>query len=151
MKIHILLLMAFLPFTVFSQTLFGTSGGTISDSNHQFDFSIGEVVVADLSGSGQMVNVGFQQPYYDFFISTEAIKKPNFQVFPNPFSARFQFISDLPISSYVLYDALGKAIKNQQIEGESFVFDKPDLPKGFYSLQVQFKNHSTQIVNLIHQ
>jgi len=151
MKIIILLSIALLPLSVFSQILLGTAGGTFSDANHQFDFSIGEAVVADLSSAGEMVHVGFQQPYYDFFTSIASIKRPDFQLFPNPFSTRFQFISDIPIASYVLFDALGKTIKKQEIEGDNFVFDKPDLPKGFYSIQVQYQNKSSQIVNLIRQ
>jgi hypothetical protein len=150
-SLFILIPMVFLPCAVFSQLLFGTSGGTISDPNHQFDFSIGEAIVADFSSSDNIMNVGFQQPYYDFFTASDPIKESYFHVYPNPFSTRFKFDADQAISSYILFDALGKSVKTEKVGSSSFIFDKYDLPKGFYTLQVLFHNQTTKIVNLIHQ
>ena len=67
MKAFFFFLLAISPLYSFSQTLLGTSGGTLSDAQNHFDFSIGEAIVAEVSGNGFTKNIGFQQPYYDFF------------------------------------------------------------------------------------
>ncbi len=89
MKVFFLFLIAILPFHSFCQTLFGTTGGTLSDAQNQFDFSIGEPIVADVSGSNY--KIGFQQPYYDFFTSVLKSEVSGFQIF----LTRFQMHSDL--------------------------------------------------------
>jgi hypothetical protein len=150
MKTLILILLACFPFLVRGQTLFGTAGGTISGTDQRFDFSIGEAVTAEISGSSQVYTLGFQQPYYDFFTSVSKIESAGLSVYPNPFSNRFQVRSEKPISEYTVFDALGKTVSHQNTEGTQFTFDQPDLPKGVYSLRVVFQNQTIQFVQLLH-
>ena len=91
MKAFFFFLLAISPLYSFSQTLFGTTGGTLSDAQNHFVFSIGEAIVAEVSGNGFTYHIGFQQPYYDFFTGQQALKESAYQLFPNPFATSFRF------------------------------------------------------------
>jgi hypothetical protein len=151
MKFVLLFLIAILPVSAFSQTLFGTSGGTLSDAQNQLDFSIGEPILAEVSGSDFKFNIGFQQPYYDFFTSVLTSEKSGFQLFPNPFSKSFRFESGSEIESYFLLDANGKEVFRSLTSGNEFEYHAASLPKGFYHLQVQLRNGKTIHSKVVYQ
>ena len=151
MKVFILFLIAIFPLHSFGQTLFGTTGGTLSDAQNQFDFSIGEPIVADVSGSGFTYNIGYQQPYYDFFTSVLKSETSGYQIFPNPFSNAFRFLASSEIESYFLVDATGKEVFQSQTSGTDFEYKVSNLPKGFYQLRVHLVNGKTISSKVIHQ
>ncbi len=151
MKVFFLFLIAILPLHSFGQTLFGTTGGTLSDNQNQFDFSIGEPIVADVSGSGSTYNIGFQQPYYDFFTIVLKSETSGFQIFPNPFSNAFRFAASSEIESYFLLDASGREVFQSQTTGTDFEYNVSNLPKGFYQLRVHLANGKTISSKVIHQ
>lgn len=151
MKIFILFLIATIPVHSFGQTLFGTTGGTLSDTQKQFDFSIGEPMVAEVLGTGFTSNIGFQQPYYDFFTSVLKSETLAYQIFPNPFSNVFRFESSSEIESYFLLDASGREVFQSQTSGFDFEYKVSGLPKGFYQLRVQLANGKTISSKVIHQ
>ena len=151
MKVFILFLIAILPLHSFSQTLFGTTGGTLSDTQNQFDFSIGEPIVTDASTSGFTYNIGFQQPYYDFFTSVLKSETLGFQLFPNPFSSAFRFETNSEIESYLILDASGRVVFQSQTTGTDFEYKVSNLPKGFYQLRVHLANGKTTSSKIIHQ
>ena len=150
MKILTLFLIAFFPLHSFSQTLFGTTGGTMTDTQNQIDFSIGEPIVADVSAAGFTANVGFQQPYYDFFTSVATIETPGYQILPNPFSSAFRFEAGSDIERYFLYDANGKEVFQSQATGTNFEYTVSNLPNGFYQLRVHLVNGKTINSKVIH-
>lgn len=151
MKVFILFLIAIFPLHSFGQTLFGTTGGTLSDTQNQFDFSIGEPIVVDVSGSGYTYNIGFQQPYYDFFTSVLKSETSGYQIFPNPFSSVFRFAASSEIVSYFLLDASGREVFHAQTAGTDFEYKVYNLPKGFYQLRVHLANGKTISSKVIHQ
>jgi hypothetical protein len=151
MKAVYIILIAFMPLHSFGQSLFGTTGGTLSDSQNQFDFSIGESILADVSAAGFTYTVGFQQPYYDFFTSVLKSETSNFQVFPNPFSNAFRFEASSEIERYFLMDASGKEVFQAQTTGTDFEYKVSNLPKGFYQLRVLMKNGKTIGYKVVHQ
>lgn len=151
MKVFVFFLIAILPLHLFGQTLFGTTGGTLSDTQNQFDFSIGEPIVAEVSGTGFTYNIGFQQPYYDFFTSVLKSETSGYQIFPNPFSSEFRFEASSEIENYFLLDANGKEVFQFQTTGTDFEYKVSNLPKGFYQLRVQLANGKTINSKIIHQ
>jgi hypothetical protein len=151
MKIFTLFLISFFPLYSFGQTLIGTTGGTLTDSQNQIDFSIGEPIVADVSGSGSTYNIGFQQPYYDFFTSVSKVETSDFQISPNPFSSTFRFEAGSDIERYSLYDANGKEVFQSQTIGTDFEYTVSNLPNGFYQLRVQLVNGKTIRSKVIQQ
>ena len=151
MKIFTFFLISLFPLFSFGQTLIGTSGGTLSDTQNQFDFSIGEPIVADVSGSGSTYNIGFQQPYYDFFTSVSKVETSGYQILPNPFSSSFHFEAASEIERYSLYDANGKEVFQSHTTGTDFEYTVSNLPNGFYQLRVQLVNGKTIRSKVIHQ
>jgi hypothetical protein len=151
MKVFFLFLIAILPLHSFGQTLFGTTGGTLSDNQNQFDFSIGEPIVADVSSSGSTYNIGFQQPFYDFFTSVLKSETTGFQIFPNPFSNAFRFAASSEIENYILLDASGREVFQSQTTGTDFEYKVFNLPKGLYQLMVLMKNGKTISSKVIHE
>jgi len=112
MKAFFFFLLSISPLYSFSQTLLGTSGGTLSDTQNQFDFSIGEAIVAEVSGNGFTNNIGFQQPYYDFFTGQQTLKESAYQLYSNPFATSFRFEGGSEIDQSILIDALVKEVAN---------------------------------------
>jgi hypothetical protein len=150
MKAFYLVLIVFLPLHSFSQTLLGTTGGTLSDTQNHFDFSIGEPIVADVSAAGFTVNVGFQQPFYDSFTSVLKSETAGCQIFPNPFSSAFRFEAGSAIERYFLYDSNGKEVFQAQATGTDFEYTVSNLPNGFYQLRVHLVNGKTINSKVIH-
>jgi len=150
MKILTLFLIALFPLHSFGQTLFGTTGGSLSDSQNQIDFSIGEPMVADVSAVGFTVNVGFQQPFYDSFTAVAKVETPGYQVFPNPFSNAFRFEASSDIERYFLVDASGREVFQAQATGTDFEYTVSSLPNGFYQLRVHLVNGKTINSKVIH-
>ena len=151
MKIFTLFLIAFFPLHSFSQTLFGTTGGTLSDTQNQIDFSIGEPIVADVSAADFTANVGFQQPFYNSFTAVTKVETPDYQILPNPFSSAFRFEAGSDIARYFLYDANGKEVFQSQATGTNFEYTVSNLPNGFYQLRVLMKNGKTVGCKVVHQ
>jgi hypothetical protein len=151
MKVFFLFLIAILPLHSFCQTLFGATGGTLSDTQNPFDFSIGEPIVADISSLDFTYNIGFQQPYYDFFTNVLKSEISAYQIFPNPFSNAFRFEASSEIQSYFLLDASGREVFQAQTAGREFEYKVSTLPKGFYQLKVQLANGKTISSKVIHQ
>jgi len=151
MKAVYLILIAFFPLHSFSQTLFGTSGGTLTDSQNQIDFSIGEPIVADVSAAGFTANIGFQQPYNYSFTSVSKVETSGYQILPNPFSSAFRFEAGSDIERYHLYDANGKEVFQSQATGTVFEYTVSNLPNGFYQLRVLMKNGKTVGYKVVHQ
>jgi hypothetical protein len=151
MKVFNLFLIAIFPLHSFGQTLFGTTCGTLSDAQNQFDFSIGEPIVADVSSSGFTYNIGFQQPYYDFFTSVLKSETSGYQIFPNPFSNAFRFEASTEIKSYFLLDASGREVFQSQTIGTDFEYKVSNLPRGFYQLRVHLANGKKINTKVIHQ
>jgi hypothetical protein len=151
MKTFLFAFLTFLPFAGFSQTLFGTGGGTLSDAQTQINFSIGEAVVANVSGNGFTYNIGFQQPHYDFFTSALKPEPSGYQLFPNPFSNAFRFEASAEIESYFLLDASGREVFQAQTTGTDFEHKVSGLPKGFYQLRVLMKDGRTICSKVVHE
>jgi hypothetical protein len=151
MKIPLLVILALLPLKVMSQTLFGTANGTLSDTQNRFEFSIGEPIVAEISGEGFLYNIGFNQPYWDFFTPVSSPKLLNYFITPNPFTDSFHFATNSEIEHFFLIDASGREVFRTITTGSNFDFKSPCLPKGFYLLKVQLENGMTVSSKLIHQ
>jgi len=150
MKALLIFLIIILPLQLLGQTLFGTTGGTSVDSQHQFDFSIGEPIVTEISVSDFTYNIGFQQPYYDIFTSVLELKTEGYQISPNPFLNAFRFEASSEIERYFLLDASGREVYQSQTTGTGFEYKVSDLPKGFYQLRVLMKSGKMIGSKLVH-
>ena len=150
-KFFILPIIFILPLQLFGQMLFGTGGGSFSGGQNQIDFSIGETTIADMAATPGIVNIGFQQPYYDFFTSAIKPEPSGYQLFPNPFSKAFRFEASAEIESYLLLDASGREVFQAQTTGTAFEYKVSGLPKGFYQLLVLMKDGRTISTKVVHE
>lgn len=102
--------------TVMDTLIFGSSGGAI------FSIFICDSILSD---------------------TDQMAVKPNYKLFPNPFSVQTTLQTDLPFKNATLlvYNAFGqpvKAVKN--ISGQSFTLSRDDLSKGLYLLRLMQDN-----------
>jgi len=115
----------------------------LANNQSQFDFSLGEPIVADISGTNFICNIGFQQPYYDLFTSVIPSEAIGYQPFPNPFSGALHFKASTEIERYFLLDAKAGEVFHSQTSGKDFEYKVSNLPMGFYQLRVLMNNGKT--------
>jgi len=151
MKLPIYFLLLLLSGSISAQELFGVSGGSVSDASHQFDFSVGESVTTTIGNGQNTFNIGFQQPYYDFFTSVSNSEITGYQIFPNPFSNAFHFVASSEIEHFFLTDASDREVFRSHTSGKEFEFKESNLPNGFYHLSVQLVNGKTINSKIIQQ
>ena len=151
MKKLLLLALILLTFTSKAQTLFGSSGGSVSNPDFQLDFSIGEPITSEAINPDLRLNIGYQQPWYDFFLAQKPSQEFHFELHPNPFTGEFQFLSNSAIERYSLFDAHGKKVfHSASVSAMSFLHSDRNLPKGWYSLHIVFENGNllnTKVIN----
>lgn len=129
----------------------GAAGGSLADASYQFDFSVGEAATAEMTNGTNIVHIGFQQPYYDFFTGTRQSIAQDIQLYPNPFSGSFYCQASEEIKGYTLFDALGRQVFYAPVSGNRFQFSDRNLPKGFYSLRVELKGGKSSLYTVISQ
>ena len=108
------------------------AGGQVQGSDGCVSFSIGQIAVE----SGEGVQIPFE--IYALNLSVDDIQL-NVAAYPNPTSS--MLILDLALSdysqcSYRLYDANGKLVLSNKIEGSRTEIDMSKLVAGIYFLQV---------------
>lgn len=61
------------------------------------------------------------------------------RVFPNPAqtSATFELEQALQDGRFLLYDALGRVVRSQNVQGTQYRFERGDLPAGAYQYRIQ--------------
>lgn len=61
------------------------------------------------------------------------------RVFPNPAqtSATFELDQALQDGRFLLYDALGRVVRSQNVQGTQYRFERGDLPAGAYQYRIQ--------------
>ena len=61
------------------------------------------------------------------------------RVFPNPAqtAATFELEQSLQDGSFLLYDALGRVLRTQSVQGTQYRFERGDLPAGAYQYRIQ--------------
>lgn len=82
------------------------------------------------------------------YLKNEKFENQKFKIAPNPFSSSFEINSNQPITSYKLFDVVGKQIvttnSKQELDSKTEV-----LKKGVYLLELTFDNGKTDTIKLI--
>lgn len=142
---HRLLAQQLTPFVI------STSGGFSSNASGMLSFTSGEMsAVETYTASAHILTQGFQQAW-DF--STAIHDQPpsgfSFEVYPNPSSGFFQFVSggdeDAQVAIHVM-NLLGKDILKMKYEHKRGLHFQPldlaPLPQGIYLISVKLTGHS---------
>jgi len=125
------------PTTVYLYEGAGSSGGIIECVGGMF-----------LSGTNQLLCYSMDSTAYfpsggtgcELALEVPALtKKYEASVFPNPFSSQtvFEFGKELKEASLSIFNAGGQKVKTVLFSGSSLVFERQELPAGFYYYRLQ--------------
>lgn len=143
MKIKFTILLLLLcTLTVSSQEVIASQGNSYSNSSVSIDFTIGEVVIASLSNTGNTLTQGFHQTNLtvlaidDFDINYQA------RVFPNPTQDLLQVeIQNFEGLNYKMYDIQGRQLSQQKIYSINTSINTTPYAKGLYLLVILNENN----------
>lgn len=143
MKIKFTILLLLLcTLTVSSQEVIASQGNSYSNSSVSIDFTIGEVVIASLSNTGNTLTQGFHQTNLtvlaidDFDINYQA------RVFPNPTQDLLQVeIQNFEDLNYKMYDIQGRQLSQQKIYSINTSINTTPYAKGLYLLVILNENN----------
>lgn len=132
-----------------AQQVINLTGGSISNSNYSFDYSMGEVASITLSASQASVTSGFIQPSYTQ--SATAIipaQTSSLCIFPNPVSDVLMITGTTGIVKAKITSAIGETIIIKTMESS---IDLSAIPAGLYILQITDNKNQIQTFKIIKQ
>jgi hypothetical protein len=141
----------------FSRDVIGSSGSTFSNSNIQFDFTLGEVFSKTLISISEenIQTIGFQQPNKDdeIIISVPENINDDFALYPNPTSKiilfKTQNLNNFPFT--ICDQQLRSVLEGHVINGKAEV-DVSKLKSGaYYFIYVDQNAQSNSISFLINK
>ncbi|MGB5462787.1 MAG: T9SS type A sorting domain-containing protein [Aureibaculum sp.] len=143
MKIKFTILLLFLGIlTVSSQEVIASQGNSYSNASASIDFTIGEVVIATLSNTGNTLTQGFHQTNLtvlaieDFDINYQA------RVFPNPTQDLFQVeIQNFEGLNFKMYDIQGRQLSKEKLNSINTTINTTPYAKGLYLLVILSENN----------
>jgi len=138
--LRILLLLALgAPLSTFAQQVIASGGGDYTSPTNAMSVTIGEPIIATVSGPANTLTQGFQQPWVDITISVEdVVDGPMINVYPNPVRHILNIALDDPSRAerYMLFDAAGRQVKDGRISSTITELDMETYASGGYILRV---------------
>lgn len=142
-------------YTARAQESLNTSGKDLVNASGSVNYSIGQVFYSQISGAGNLVSQGVQQPYEISVVtaieSTYEIHL-SFKLYPNPTT---DFLN-LSIGNYKpgnlfyqLYDVNQKLIAEEKISAENEVIPMSAYASGIYFIKVAEKSHELKTFKII--
>ena len=143
MKIKFTILLLILcTLTVRSQEVIASQGNSYSNASASIDFTIGEVVIATLSNTGNTLTQGFHQTNLtvlaidDFDINYQA------RVFPNPTQDLLQVeIQNFEGLNFKMYDIQGRQLSKEKLNSINTTINTTPYAKGLYLLVILNENN----------
>jgi hypothetical protein len=125
-----------------------SGGSTATAGGVQIDYTIGEPVVAPVSGSGLLLTQGFQQPF-SYVLGSNSVF-PFLALYPNPTQGNTILHFALPAEGslqVVVYNAIGQRVLNATVhyasgESQYLIKTAPLLP-GTYFVTVSLQGYGT--------
>ena len=101
----------FLPFQSYSQTLINTTGSTIANNNYIIEYSIGEIGITTIASTNNDATQGLLQPLRKVQNPECVIVNDIIQYFPNPAQDIIRIVGRHDwIKSYNIYQSDGKLV-----------------------------------------
>lgn len=136
MKKRTILLFSFVSVsTLYAQEVISTQGDTYQNANGSIDFTIGEPVIATVTNGNYDLTQGFQQTNWNFAGVED--HQPDYEatVFPNPMESQLHVkTNDFNGVRFVMYDANGQVVNNNELTGEITAIEVNELTPGAYNL-----------------
>lgn len=129
-----------------------SGGGTASGGGGSATYSLGQIDYSNSASATGSIQQGVQQPY-EFFEEAGLfdIATIDFDVYPNPTSNQVVLTidSDNTDLSFVLFDAQGKLIQQNEIDDIKTIIDMQNLSVGVYHLQLNQNEKTVQSFKII--
>jgi len=125
------------------------SGGTSTSVNDiEVLYTIGEVVVREITTATVLVSEGFINPSFNTSLSTEdnQLSQFNISVYPNPTKQYINISTSVVLTKIELYDALGRYIFQSKLVDNSI--DVSTYEAGVYFLKL-YKNNQFIIKRIV--
>ena len=135
----LLLLALVAPLTALAQQVIASGGGEYDSPTNSVSVTIGEPIIATVSGPTNTLTQGFQQPWVDITIDVEDVfDGPMINVYPNPVGHILNIAMDDPSRAdrYMLFDAAGKQVTDGRISSTITELDMEHYASGGYILRV---------------
>ena len=144
MKYSIIILILFLAGSMVSaQEVISSNGDSQSAAGYEVSWTVGEAVIATLSGSTNTLTQGFQQTRLTVTAVTDLLYPGlEIKVYPNPTQdfITIQFSEYVEGSRYSLYDFTGRLIENKLINSADTEIDLKKYASGQYILKLTNKS-----------
>lgn len=140
------LTMILLPIIGNAQSGTTSTGHTVSNTNYQIGFTVGESVISSYTDTGISVSNGIIQPIKGVVISTDDLVENNISVFPNPVSSIISIESeDQDLKTFEIFSLDSKLVHSGLINKETI--DVSAIQTGMYILRLKSsqKTYSTLI------
>jgi hypothetical protein len=128
-RLTILMFIIALSSGLFAQSaeryVISTCGGSYFDGiNTAIDYTTGELMITTLSNGSNILTQGFQQPFFNKFVSVPEVPDNNLQVilFPNPATDHLNITISHASDQHCrvcIYDMLGQLLKDEYSEAGS--------------------------------
>ena len=139
MKYLLLLCFQIFAITAFSQNSPTVIGGTVSNSEVEISFSLGEVVVQNAIQTETLIHSGVIQPFTNVSVPVKEISTYNLNIFPNPTGAQLNIEQDESLfTEYHIYSVDGKLLLQGFFENQ--IKGLGELPSGVYLLSLRNEN-----------
>lgn len=117
------------------QSVVNVTGQTLTSTNYQFEYSIGEISITTLSATNNQVTQGLLQPSVKVVDPSCDIINNTFQYFPNPTSNYIRLVGRHDwITGYQIYAADGKLVSNTRFTNN--YIDLSKLASGMYIIRL---------------
>ena len=125
----------------YSQEVISTQGDSYSNASASIDFTIGEVVINTVSDGTNDLTQGLHQTNWNFLGVDDHEQNFEATVYPNPMGTElFIEMENFKNSSYILYDAVGRIVANDNLSTLKTGIDVSTLAPSSYSLVLQDEN-----------
>jgi hypothetical protein len=159
MRVLLLLLTFFIPgLYTYGQEMalqvIAAAGGIGATGSLAAEWTVGEPVIATLTGATSVLTQGFHQPEIKGLVGIRADEGINtfIDVYPNP-AADFLILSldtrDLKDFYYELYNLDGTFLEQKLLESKQTLIDMTGYPAGVYALKVIQADQEIKIFKIV--
>jgi hypothetical protein len=136
--------------SVSAQDVVSAQGDSYSNASANIDFTIGEVIIDTGTDGTNDLTQGFHQTNWNFAGLDDQAPQMEVTVFPNPTSEVLNISTETYAGVvYKLYDAQGKLVANDILNGYTTTINVNQCAPGTYSLVLEDKNQLLKTFKLI--
>lgn len=148
---YLVILLLAMPFLTKAQQAILTSGGNMSNSTTQVNWTVGETIVESASFGQRFFTAGLNQPILHVITSLEFIEaESKISVYPNPtlHFINIQYEGTTPLKLRIL-DLNGSELSVSEISDQHTRLDFSQNKSGIYLIELTNTSHKSNIYKVI--